>query len=61
MKEVRRINVLHIQDMQFIQDGRYGKVNERCYEVEREYSVMKVKKCKRLPKRLLKSHMVSVE
>ena len=37
MKEVRHINVLHIQDMQFIQDGHDSKVNEWCYEVEREY------------------------
>ena len=58
--EVRNINFLHIQDMQFIQDGHDSKVNERCYEVEREYLVMKVKKCDRFPKLLLKSHMVSV-
>ena len=60
MKEVRHINVLHIQDMQFTQDGHDSKVNERCYEVEREYLVMKVKKCDRFPKRLLKSHTISV-
>ena len=37
MKEVRHINVMHIQDMRFIHDGHDSKVNERCYEVEREY------------------------
>jgi len=36
MKE-RHINVLHIQDMQFIHDGHDSKVIERCYEVKREY------------------------
>jgi len=30
-------NDLHIQDTQFIHDGHDSKVNERCYEVEREY------------------------
>ena len=37
MKEVRHINDLHIQDMQFIYDGRDSKFNKRCYEVESEY------------------------
>jgi len=36
MKE-RYINILHIQDMQFFHDGHDSKVNERCYEVKREY------------------------
>jgi len=37
MKEVRHINDLHIQDMQFVYDDYDSKVNERCYEVERQY------------------------
>jgi len=37
MKEARHRNDLHIQDMQFIHDGYESKVNDRCYEVEREY------------------------
>jgi len=37
MKEARHRNDLHIQDMQFILDGHDSKVNNRCYEVEREY------------------------
>ena len=37
MKEVRLINVLHIQEKQFIHDGYDGKVNEQCYKVEKEY------------------------
>ena len=37
MKEARHINVLHIQDKQFIHVGHDSKVNERCYEAEREY------------------------
>jgi len=37
MKEVRHINNLHRQDMQFIYDSHDSKVIERCYEVEREY------------------------
>ena len=60
MKEVRHINVLHIQGMQFIHNVHDSKVNEQCCEVEGEYLVMKVKKCNRLLKQLLKSHMVSV-
>jgi len=36
MKE-RHINILHAQDMQFTHDGHDSKVNERCYEDEKEY------------------------
>ena len=37
MKEARHVNDLHIYDMQFIHIGHDSKVNERYYEVEREY------------------------
>jgi len=37
MKEVRHINDLHIQDMQFIHDDHNNKVNERYHKVERDY------------------------
>ena len=37
MKKARHRNDLHIQDMRFIHDGHDNKVNDRCYEVEREY------------------------
>jgi len=37
MKEVRHINDLHIQNMQFIHGGHDSKVIDRCYEVQREY------------------------
>jgi len=60
MKEARHINYLHIQDMQFIYDSHDSKVNEQCYEVERKYWVLEVKKSNRLPKRHLKSHTVPV-
>jgi len=37
MKEVRHINDLHRQDMQFIHDGHDSKANEWCHNVEMEY------------------------
>jgi len=37
IKEARHRNDLHIQDMEFIHNGHDSKVNERYYEVEREY------------------------
>ena len=37
MKEARHRNDLHIKNMHFIHDGHDSKVNDLCYEVEREY------------------------
>jgi len=52
------IKDLHIQDIQLIYDGHDSKVQERSYDAERKYYVLKLKKCYRLLRLHLRNHMM---